>query len=106
MMEFAELHVEEEEQPFEDQERAGPEKHGSGKEVDRPQVNMARTESAYQKAHYADDQEIAQDIRCVDTVVGLGGVAVPHESPSTADKQSTGSSCRFNICLAEILSLV
>ena len=37
MMEFAELHVEEEEQPFEDQQRAGPEEHGSGQEIDLAQ---------------------------------------------------------------------
>ena len=61
-------------------------------------VNMARTQSADQKAYHADDQEIAQDIRRVDTVVGLGVAGWV--------AQSISSSCRFKICLAETQSLV
>ena len=84
MMEFAELYVEEEEQPFEDQEGAGSEEHGSRKEVDLPKVKMERTERADQKARYANNQEISQDIRRVDTVVGLAGVSDGHGHSSTA----------------------
>ncbi len=72
MMEFAELYVEKEEQPFKNQQCAGPEEHWPRQEVDLPKVKMAWPENSDQKARYANDQEIAEDIRRIDTVVGTG----------------------------------
>ena len=98
MVEFANLHIQEEKKRFDEQKRAGPDEHWAGQKVDLPNVDRARSEGCEAQTSKAYKKEVAQDVGRIDSVIGFGAVFWRH-------RRIRSSLCSSNICLAEIVPL-